>query len=135
MASTITAYDLDSSTGALSEIETVSTLPDGFGGVNHTADLHVLPSGKFIYGSNRGHDSIAIFAIDGATGRLSPVGREPTQGRTPRGFAISPRGEFLVAANEDSDTLVVFRIDEGTGELSPTGHVAEVPEPTCVALL
>ena len=135
LASTITAYDLDSSTGALSEIETVSTLPDGFGGVNHTADLHVLPSGKFIYGSNRGHDSIAIFAIDGSTGRLSPVGREPTQGRTPRGFAISPGGEFLIAANEDSDTLVVFRIDEGTGELSPTGHVAEVPEPTCVALL
>ena len=135
LASTITAYDLDSTTGALSEIETVSTLPDGFAEVNHTADLHVLPSGKFIYGSNRGHDSIAIFAIDGATGRLSPVGREPTQGRAPRGFAVSPGGEFLVAANEDSDTLVVFRIDQATGELSPTGDVAEVPEPTCVALL
>ena len=135
LASTITAYDLDSSTGALSEIETVSTLPDGFGEINHTADLHILPSGKFIYGSNRGHDSIAIFAIDGATGRLSLVGREPTQGSTPRGFTISPGGEFLVAANEASDTLVVFRIDQATGELSPTGDVAEVPEPTCVALV
>ena len=135
LVSTITAYDLDSSTGALSEIETVSTLPDGFGGTSYTADLHVLPSGKFIYGSNRGHDSIAIFAIDGASGRLSTVGHEPTQGRTPRGFAISPGGEFLIAANEDSDTLVVFRIDRVTGELSPTGDVAEVPEPTCVALV
>ena len=112
----------------------MSTLPDGFGGTNYTADLHVLPSGKFIYGSNRGHDSIAIFAIDDASGKLSTVGHEPTQGRTPRGFAISPGGEFLIAANEDSDTLVIFRIDRVTGELSPTGDVAEVPEPTCVAL-
>ena len=135
LASTITAYDLDSATGALSEIETVSTLPDGYGEVNYTADVYVLPSGKFIYGSNRGNDSIAIFAIDGDTGRLSLVGREPTQGKTPRGFAISPGGEFLVAANEDSDTLVVFRIDQATGELSPPGDVAEVPEPTCVALI
>ena len=135
LASTITAYDVDSSTGALSEIETVSTLPDAFGGTNYTADLHVLPSGKFIYGSNRGHDSIAIFAIDGVSGRLSAVGHEPTQGKTPRGFAISPGGEFLIAANEDSDTLVVFRINQATGELSATGDVVEVPEPTCVALV
>lgn len=135
LASTITAYDLDAATGSLSEIETVSTLSDGYGEVNHTADVYVLPSGKFIYGSNRGNDSIAIFAIDSDTGRLSLVGREPTQGKTPRGFAISPGGEFLIAANEDSDTLVVFRIDQDTGELSPTGDVAEVPEPTCVALI
>ena len=135
LASTITAYDIDAATGALSEIETVPTIPDDFSEINHTADLHILPSGEFIYGSNRGHDSIAIFAIDADTGRLTPVGREPTQGKTPRGFAISPDGEFLVAANEDSDTLVVFRIDQATGELSPTGEVAEVPEPTCVALV
>lgn len=135
LASTITAYDLDHATGALSEIETVSTLPDGFGETNYTADLHVLPSGRFIYGSNRGHDSIAIFATNGSTGRLSFVGHQPTQGKTPRGFGISPGGEFLIAANEDSDTLVVFRIDQSTGELSPTGDVANVPEPTCVALI
>ena len=85
--------------------------------------------------ATRGHDSIAIFAIDQATGELSLVGFEPTLGRTPRNFAIDPTGTFLLAANQDSDTVVTFRIDEGTGLLEPTGHVTEVPMPVCLTLV
>ena len=133
--STITAFDYDAAAGTLSEIETVSTLPDGFAGVSHCADVHVSPSGRFLYGSNRGHDSIVIFEIDRDTGRLDYVGHEPTQGRTPRNFAIDPTGTFLLAANQDSDTVVTFRIDERTGLLDPAGHVAEVPMPVCLKLV
>jgi 6-phosphogluconolactonase len=132
--STITALTLDPATGALDPVQTLSTIPAGFSGVTHCADVHVAPSGRFVYGSNRGHDSIAIFAIDQATGELSLVGYEPTLGSTPRNFAIDPTGTILLAANQDSDSIVTFHIDQQTGELHPTGDVAEVPMPVCIRL-
>jgi 6-phosphogluconolactonase len=85
-----------------------------------------------LYGSNRGHDSIAMFSVDEETGRLSLIGHEPTQGRTPRNFAIDPTGAFLLVANQDSNSIVVFRIDAATGRLDATGHSIEVPAPVCI---
>ena len=133
--STITGFAYDSSSGSLRELQTVSTLPDDFYELSHCADIHVHRSGKFVYGSNRGHDSIAIFAIDESSGRLSPVAIEPTQGRTPRNFAIDPSGTLLLAANQGSSNIVVFRIDQETGELEATGEVTEVPTPVCLKLI
>jgi 6-phosphogluconolactonase len=133
--STFTAFAYDETNGALTEIQTVSTLPDDFAGTSHCADVHVSPSGKFLYGSNRGHDSIVVFAIDGDTGRLTYVDHEPTQGETPRNFAIDATGTFLLAANQDTDTIVTFRIDQQTGKLEATGDVTEVPMPVCLKLM
>jgi 6-phosphogluconolactonase len=94
--------------------------------------VQVHPSGKFLYGSNRGHDSIAVFAIDAAQGTLTPIERVPTQGKMPRNFGIDPTGSYLLVANQGSDNLVVFRIDPQTGRLTPTGQVLEVASPVCV---
>jgi 6-phosphogluconolactonase len=121
--------------GALTARQTVTTLPAGFQDNNSTADIHVHPSGKFLYGSNRGHDSIAMFSIDSATGRLTPIGHEPTQGKTPRNFAIHPSGSFLLAANQATNTIVVFRIDQESGQLSATGHRVDVPSPVCIQMM
>ena len=132
MASTVTAFAYDAPRGVLTEDQTLSTLPPGFHGRSWTAEVRVHPSGRFLYGSNRGHDSIAVFAIDAQTGRLTVIAHEPTQGRTPRHFAIAPTGDWLLAANQDSDTLVVFRIDLQTGRLTPTGSQATAPSPVCV---
>ena len=133
--STVTGFTYGAANGSLNEIQTLSALPDDFEGTSTCADIHVSPSGMFLYGSNRGHDSIAIFAIDQNTGRLTPVGHALTQGKKPRNFAIDPTGTFLLAANQDSDNIVSFRIDRETGELDPTGHVAEVPMPACLKLM
>ena len=105
-------------------MHTISTLPEGQGVIKgySTADVQVHPSGKFLYGSNRGHDSIVVFAIDDKTGRLTYVEHEPTGGSTPRGFGIDPTGTYLLAANQRSDSVVVFRIDAATGRLTPTGN-------------
>ena len=135
LGSTITAFGYDEESGALTATQTVGTLPPGFAGANTTADIHVHPSGRFVYGSNRGHDSIAIFSVDAATGGLAALGHEPTQGMTPRNFAIDPSGEFLLAANQDSDSLVSFRIDAETGGLTPTGEAADIPMPVCIKFL
>ena len=133
---TITGYDYDSESGALTPFHTVGTLPAaGFGRHNTTADIHVHPSGRFVYGSNRGHDSIAIFSVDEDTGRLTEAGHESTQGWTPRNFAIDPSGEFQLAANQDSDTIVSFRIGGESGALTPTGGVTEIPMPVCLRFL
>ena len=132
IASTLGAYAWDAERGVLEEIETRSTLPEDFSGRNSTADIHVHPNGRFVYGSNRGHNSLAIFAIDEATGRLTYVGHESTQGETPRNFTLDPTGDFLYAANQDSDTIVTFRVDAATGRLSSTGQVAQVATPVCV---
>lgn len=129
--STLTAFSCDPATGALKEIETHPTLPAPVPG-NSTAEIEVHPSGKFVYGSNRGHDSIVVFAIDQATGRLAFVEHQKTQGKTPRNFAIDPSGTFLLAANQNSDTVVVFRIDQKTGKLTPTGHTIEVGAPVAL---
>lgn len=128
--STVTAFRYDASRGALTEIQTVSTLPEGFSGDNWTAEVQVHPSGKFLYGSNRGHNSIAVFAIE-ADGRLRPLGQVPTQGKTPRHFAVDPTGTYLLVANQDTDNLVIFRIDQ-TGNLRPTGQQLAIPTPVCV---
>lgn len=134
MTSTVTALRWDAANGELTEIQTLSTLPEGFSGDNSTAEVVVSPDGKFLYGSNRGHDSIAIFAIDQASGRLTPVGHQPTLGKTPRNFAIDPSGAYLLAANQGSDTLAVFRIDRATGRLTPVGAPVSVPRPVCVRM-
>jgi len=130
--STIVAFAYDRDNGTLEEIQTVSTLPEGFKGVNYCADIHIDPSGKFLYGSNRGHDSIVIYRINEETGELCYVSHESTKGRFPRNFAIDPSGKFLLAANQNSDNIVGFRINQETGLLEPTGRETEVPTPVCI---
>jgi 6-phosphogluconolactonase len=130
--STFTAFTCNGATGTLKELQTVSTLPSDFSGANSCAELSVSPSGKFLYGSNRGHNSIVSFAINESTGKLTYLEHVPTQGKTPRNFTIDPTGNFLLAANQESDTVVSFRIDSQTGRLKPTGHVAEIPTPVCL---
>ena len=131
---TASTFEYDAKRGALRLKDTISTLPDGHKVTNDdsTAEIRVHPSGKFVYGSNRGHDSIAVFAVDAAEGTLTPVERVPTQGKTPRGFEIDPTGSYLIAANQDSDTLVVFKIDATTGKLTPTGQKIEAYAPVDV---
>ena len=132
LASTVTAFAYDAARGALSEVQTIGTLPAGFTGTNSTAEVQVYPSGKFVYGSNRGHDSIAVFKVNGKKGTLTLLEQTPTQGKIPRNFGIDPTGRWLLAANQDTDNVVVFRIDAKTGRLSPTGQVLEVGAPVCV---
>lgn len=132
MLSTVTTLRYNAGRGSLEEWQTLSTLPDGFTGANSGAEIAVAPNARFLYASNRGHDSIAVFRIDRDKGALVPVDRVSTQGKTPRNFAIDPSGKFLFAANQDSGSIVVFRIDPKTGGLTPTGRVLEVPSPVCV---
>jgi 6-phosphogluconolactonase len=132
MRSTVVAFRYDAGRGTLAELQTISTLPDGFKGDSSGAELVSHPSGKFLYASNRGDDSIAIFRIDAAKGTLTAAGRVSTQGKTPRGFGIDPSGHFLVAGNQNSDTVVIFRIDQQTGGLTPTGTTLEVGSPVNV---
>jgi 6-phosphogluconolactonase len=135
MASTLSSFAYEPSRGALTIRDTRSTLPEGFTERSHTAQVVVHPNGRFVYGSNRGHDSIAIFGIDEASDRLTPLGHESTQGSSPRNFNIDPAGRLLLAANEHSNSIVPFRIDGDTGRLSATGEVTETPSPTCVQFL
>ena len=132
MLSSVGAYRYHAGRGTLDPVQTVSTLPDGFTPENSGAEIAVHRSGKFLYTSNRGHDSIAVFRVDGAKGTLTSGGHVPTQGKTPRNFAIDPTGRFLLAANQNSGTVVVFGIDPQTGALTPTGTVLEVPSPVCI---
>lgn len=130
--STMTAFAYDAAAGSLSEIHHLSTLPDDYDGRSHCADVHVHPNGRFVYGSNRGHDSLAIYSVDQATGRLTTAGWESTGGRTPRNFALTPDGAWCIAANQEGDNLVVFAVDPATGALSRTGPEVPVPAPVCV---
>jgi 6-phosphogluconolactonase len=132
LSSTVSAFSYDPATGALSELQTLSTLPAGYAGPSFTAEIAVRPDGKFLYGSNRGHDSIAIFAIDPASGRLTPAGHQSTLGKRPRNFAIDPTGAYLLAANQDSDTIAVFRIDKTSGGLTAVGAPVGVPRPVSI---
>jgi 6-phosphogluconolactonase len=132
LGSTITAFRYDASAGRLAETQTIPTLPPDFKAENATAEIAVHPSGRFLYGSNRGHDSIAMFAIDAKTGKLSLLGWQPTLGKEPRHFALDPTGKWMIVANQNSDSLVVFRIDEQTGRLVPTDQKVMVPSPVCV---
>src|SRR5258708_2379562 len=131
LSSTVVALSFDAQKGELRELQTLSTLPADFKGENSTADVQVHPSGKFLYDSNRGADSIAVFKI-GGKGTLTAVDNTPTQGKTPRGFGIDPTGSFLIAANQKSDSIVVFRIDKSTGRLTATGQTLEAGSPVCV---
>ena len=130
--STVTTFTRDPEQGSLQERQTLSTLPKDFTGTSWSADIHLSPDGRFVYCSNRGHDSIAIFAVDSSGGALTPVGHEATRGMTPRNFAIDPTGTFLLVANQKSDNIVVFRLDQKTGRLSATGQTADVPSPVCL---
>ncbi len=130
--STIVAYAYDADTGALRELQRVSTLPDNYHGASTTAEIALHPSGKFLYGSNRGHDSIAIFAVDAGTGKLTRSANVPTGGKTPRNFAFDPQGKYLFAANQDSDNITVFRVSAKTGALTPTKTVLNVSSPVAV---
>jgi 6-phosphogluconolactonase len=135
LASSITTFGWDAGSGVLTSEQTISTLPPGFTGANTTAEIAIHPSGRFLYGSNRGHDSIAVFRVDPAGGALTLVEHEPSGGRTPRNFAIAPGGHWLVAANQDSNSLVVFRIDPQTGALDRAGDPATVTLPVCVTFV
>jgi 6-phosphogluconolactonase len=132
MQSSITAFANDSTAGAFHLLQTISTLPRDFAGKNDGAEVQMHPSGKFLYASNRGHDSIAVFAIDPNKGTLTPIEYTPTQGSTPRSFEIDPTGKLLFAENQKSDNIVIFRIDAKTGHLTPAGKTLNVASPVCV---
>jgi 6-phosphogluconolactonase len=130
--STVSVLSYDGSAGVLRRLQTISTYPKDFSAHNDDAEIQVHPSGKFLYASNRGHDSIAVFAIDPDKGTLTLVEYASTNGKTPRSFEIAPGGSLLFAANEKSNNIVVFSIDAKTGRLKPTGKVLDVSEPVCV---
>lgn len=132
MAGTICAYRYDSAGGGLSLLDTQSTLPAEFTGLNTTAEIRVHPNGRFVYGSNRGHDSLAVFERDPATGRLSRLEIVPCGGQHPRHFSLSPDGHWLVCANMNSDSLTVFRVNPTTGRLTRFPGTARVSMPVCV---
>ncbi len=127
--SSVTALAYDAKAGSFSTLQSLPTIPKTFTTLNETAEIVVHPSGKFLYASNRGHDSIAVFAIDSSKGTLTPAGDFPTQGKAPRNFALDPTGNFLLAANQESNNIVIFRVNRDTGALIPTGQVVQTPAP------
>jgi 6-phosphogluconolactonase len=135
LASTVAVLAYDATAGTLAHVQTASTLPAGFSGKNSTAEVVLSPDGRFLYGSNRGHDSIAVFAVDPATRRLTPLGHHSTLGSTPRNFAIDPTGRWLLAANQRSDSITVFRRDTASGALAPVGEPYRVPRPVCLRMV
>jgi 6-phosphogluconolactonase len=135
MASTITAMQYDADKGILTPIQTISTLPEGYKERNSTAEIQVHPSGKFLYGSNRGHNSIAVFTIEDKTGKLTAAGHQAEGIKVPRNFAVDPTGKFLLVANQDGDSIVVFGVDGRTGALQATGAKVEVGKPVCIEFL
>ena len=135
LKSTVTWFLYDPLRGWFTELSNVSMLPKGFSGRNDAAEIAIHASGKFLYASNRGHDSIALFHIDPANGKLTAAGDFSVQGKEPRHFAIDPSGSFLLAEDQLSDKIVTFRIDQKTGVLAPTGDSVEVPSPVCLAFL
>ncbi len=131
---TLTLFDYDADSGGLSERQTITTLPEDFTGENYAADLSIPPPGDFLYSTNRGHDSIAVFAVDRESGLLTFAAHEPAQGGWPWNLETDPAGRFMLAANYESDSVAVWRIDSGTGRLIPAGHGAEAPKPTGVVM-
>jgi 6-phosphogluconolactonase (cycloisomerase 2 family) len=130
--STTATYTWDAATGALKAIQVITTLPTDFTRYSTTAEIAVTPDGRFVYCSNRGHDSVAIFAADAKSGLLAPVGWEPSQGGDPRFIGLDPAAKFLHAANQSGDTVVTFRVDAGTGKLTPTGQVIKNGTPVTI---
>jgi 6-phosphogluconolactonase len=134
LLSTITAFSYDAEKGALSELQTVSTLPRGFSGESWTAEVAVSPDGRFVYGSNRGDDSLAVFAVEASTGRLAPKGHVPVGGKYPRHFTFDPAGRYILAGHQNSGTIAVLRRDPSTGIPSLAGTPAKVDKPVCLLL-
>jgi 6-phosphogluconolactonase len=139
MENSVTAFAYKASNGALSSLQTISTLSilrKDYSGPKEAAEIAVHPNGKFLYASNRGNiDTISVFSIDSAKGTLKLKDEYPTMGKTPRSFAIDPAGKFLLAANQESNNIVIFRIDSTTGALSPTGEIIAAPAPVCIAFV
>jgi 6-phosphogluconolactonase len=135
LKSSVTAFAYDAGSGRLTELQTVGTLPAGFSGLNATSELQVHASGKFLYAANRGHDSIAVFAVDPVKGTLKVIEHVPVKGKWPRHFAMDPTGSYLLVANERSNNLVVFGIDAQTGRLTPAGQEVGVSAPTFVMFM
>jgi 6-phosphogluconolactonase len=133
--SSLTTFRYDAAKGTLTAFESLSTLPRDFTGKSYCADVHVSRSGRFLYGSNRGHNSIVVFAIDPHSGRLTLVEHVSTGGKWPRNFTLDPSGRFLLVANQHTDNVVTFRIDSQTGRLTPTGQITEIPVPVCLQFL
>jgi 6-phosphogluconolactonase len=134
MKSGITAFSYHAKTGTMHPLQTISSLPEDYRGRKEAAEIAVHPSGRFVYASNRGHDSIAVFAI-GADGKLTLVEHVLTGGKTPRGFALDPTGSYLFVGNQESNNIVVYRIDAKSGRLKATGQVLQVPTPVSVAFV
>lgn len=132
---TAVTYAYHEDRGVLKTVQVISTLPQDFTDTSYCADIHVSPDGRFVYGSNRGHDSIVIFEVDSGTGRLSVVDYESTRGEFPRNFAMDPSGRFLFAANQNTDNIVTYRIDGKTGRLTATGQQVETPQPVCINMI
>jgi 6-phosphogluconolactonase len=132
LASNIIVFRYDAASGSLTELQTIKTLPADFTGSNSTAEIEMHPNGKFLYASNRGHDSIAIFAVHQAQGTLTPLGWASTRGKTPRNFALDPSGSFLLAANQDTNNVAIFRVDSVFGGLTPTGDTLDLPSPVSI---
>ena len=135
MASTVTAFKIDAGNGQLTPFQTISSIPKDFNDVNYCADIHIDPSGQYLYGSNRGHNSLVIFKIDQDSGVLSNVGFQSTYGEWPRNFLIDPKGQFIFVANQNSDNIVLFRRDSESGKLSKIKDEIIVPKPVCLKIL
>ncbi len=132
---TVTAFAYEPTSGILSYIQTIPTLPEDFDGHNSCAEIRVHPNGKFLYGSNRGHNSIAVYRIDSTKGTLTSVEHETADINTPRNFNIDPTGKFCLVANQGSNSVVVFQINQNTGALEPTGHKISIARPVCIRFL
>lgn len=130
--STVTVYRVTPATGALAPFQIVSALPESFTGNSRASELQIDTEGQFLYASNRGYDSLAVFRIDPASGRLQFIEAEPTQGKTPRFMTLSPDGRFMFALNEDSDSIVTLAVDRATGKLQPTGAAVRSGSPVCM---
>lgn len=135
LSSTVTFFNYDEISGKLTPIQTISTVPQDYDGTNYCADIHIHPSGKFLYGSNRGHNSLAIFEIDQDSGKLSIVGYQSTYGEWPRNFLIDPKGEYIFVANQNSSNIVLYTVDSNTGHLKKIGSDVNVPKPVCLKIL
>jgi 6-phosphogluconolactonase len=135
MGASVTVFSYDAAKGTMQQVQVISTLPQGYSGTKSGAEIALHPTSKFLYTSNRGHDSIAIFKVDRAKGTLTAAGTVPTEGKTPRNFAIDPTGNYLFAGNQDSNSMVAFKIDQQTGSLTPTGDKYELGAPVSIVFV
>jgi 6-phosphogluconolactonase len=133
--STLTTFAWDAVAGTMSAVQTLSTLPADFTGNNSTAEVVVHPSGKFVYGSNRGHDTLAVFQVDASNGELKPVGHTPIGGKTPRNFVVDPTGKWVLIGCQGTNNVTVFSVDQQSGMLTATGQSLACPTPVCFRFL